>query len=242
MAIHSRGGRGLNTVHLTDCMDFMADKPDNCYDLAIIDPPYGIGAGSINFINGTSKTEKKYYRENDWDTKSPDKKYFDRLFRISENQIIWGANHFIEKFSKNSSCWIFWNKGTGKNSYADGELAWTSFNKTVKYFFLSWVGQNAKERNQLTRIHPTQKPVALYKWLLKNYAKPGQTIFDSHVGSGSSRIACHDLGFDFEGCEIDPDYWQAQEDRYNSHIQQGGLFEKKEIQDLIYSKEGEEEK
>ena len=124
--------------------------------------------------------------------------------------------------------WVLWDKGQSIKQ-SDGELAYTSFNKALRIVTI-----NRVELLKEGTIHPTQKPIALYKWLLQNYAKPSQTIFDSHVGSGSIRIACFDLGLDFEGCEIDPDYWQAQENRYNTHILQGWLFGKAEMQDLIY--------
>ena len=226
----------LNIVHLTDCMDFMADKPDKYYDLGICDPPYGIGVTKMGLGKGGGLyREPRAYKQGTWDHKAPSLNYFDELFRISKKQIIWGANHFISKMSFDSSCWVVWDKDNGKTDFADCELAWTSFDSAVRIFKYKWCGmlqQNMKNKEK--RIHPTQKPVALYKWLLQNYAKPGQTIFDSHVGSGSIRIACHDLGFDFEGCEIDKDYRQAQEDRYSIHIQQDDLFDKAEMQDLIY--------
>lgn len=200
-----------------DCMEGMKDFPDKYFDLAIIDPPYGIGAGGKRFINGTSKTNKPYYRENDWDVAIPSQEYFTQLFKISKNQIIWGANHFIDNFPfmRNSSCWIVWDKGTGDNGYADGELAWTSFKSVLKIFKKSWVGANAKDGYR--RIHPTQKPIALYKWLLKNYAKEGDTILDTHLGSGSIAIACYDMGFDLTGYEIDKDYFEAMTKRFNNH-------------------------
>ncbi len=217
----------MNKVHLNDNMEFMKGIPDKYYELAIVDPPYGIGANKMTLGNG----KRKIYRGNeDWDREPPKPEYFSELFRVSKNQVIWGANHFISRIPIDSSCWIFWDKGTGDNDFADGELAWTSFSSTVRKYFKSWVGANAKERNEADRIHPTQKPVALYKWLLKNYAKPNDKIFDSHVGSGSIRIACHDMGFDFEGCEIDKDYWEAQEERYKVHSAQFELFAPKELQ------------
>ena len=221
----------MNKVHLIDNMEFMKSVPDTYYELAIVDPPYGIGANKMQLGNG----KRKIYRgKDDWDKEPASEEYFKELFRVSKNQIIWGANHFISRIAIDSSCWIFWDKGTGDNDFADGELAWTSFKTTVRKFFKSWVGANAKERDEIDRIHPTQKPVALYKWLLKNYAKPNDKIFDSHVGSGSIRIACHDMGFDFTGCEIDKDYWEAQEERYNQHAMQQDLFSGEDIQKAIY--------
>jgi site-specific DNA-methyltransferase (adenine-specific) len=219
-------------------MDFMADLPDNAYDLAIVDPPYGIGeSGARNIADRPTKKwanpNSKIYKSFD-DSMIPDKKYFDELFRVSKNQIIWGANNFTELLSK-STGWIVWNKKVDEKEYLSmAELAWSSFDKRVLMFNFLWAG--FKKQIQESRIHPTQKPVALYKWLLKNYAKPNDKIFDSHVGSGSIRIACHDMGFDFDGCEIDKDYWEAQEDRFNTHIKQGDLFSIDELQDLTYKK------
>jgi site-specific DNA-methyltransferase (adenine-specific) len=199
----------MNIVHNCDCMEFMKNIPDKYYQLSIVDPPYGIGAGCINFRNGTS-TNDIGYKIKDWDT-IPCKTYFNELFRVSINQIIWGGNYFVE-YLFSSPAWIFWDKKTGNNSYADGELAWSNFKRPLKKYEYLWLGANA--HNDTKRIHPTEKPVELYLWLLKNYAKSGDKIFDSHVGSGSSRCACYELGFDFEGCELDYDYWQAQEDRF----------------------------
>jgi site-specific DNA-methyltransferase (adenine-specific) len=196
----------LNKLYNMDCMEGMKQFPDKYFDLAIVDPPYGIGANKMTLGNG----KRKIYRgAEDWDRQPPPKEYFDELIRVSKNQIVWGANHFISRMPFDSSCWIFWDKGTGENDFADGELAWTSFDTTVRKFFKSWVGANAKEKYEADRIHPTQKPVALYKWLLKNYAKPGDKILDTHVGSGSSLIACYDMGFDYIGFEIDKEYYEA---------------------------------
>ena len=214
-----------NKVHLIDNMEFMKDKPDNFYDLAICDPPYGI---TNKTKRGTQRSAHKYkVRSELWDIK-PSKEYFIELFRVSKNQIITGGNYF--DLPLNNS-WIFWHKKQPIENYSAGELIWTSIDQNIKYLDLTCYGNVGQDKD---RFHPTQKPVALYKWLLKNYAKSDQTIFDSHVGSGSIRIACHDMGFDFEGCEIDADYWQAQEDRFNRHIQQHDLFTRNEIQSLIF--------
>lgn len=200
-----------------DCMTGMARYPDKYFDLAIVDPPYGIGANKMQLGNG----KRIVYRGgSDWDAKPPEELYFSELIRVSKNQIIWGANHFTEVFHRNSPCWVFWDKGTGKNSFADGELAYTSFTAPIKKYFRSWVGANAKEPNEKDRIHPTQKPIALYKWLLKNYAKPNDLILDTHVGSASSLIACHDMGFDAVGFELDEDYYKASMERLNRHMAQ----------------------
>ncbi len=213
----------MNIVHLIDCMEFMKGVPDKYYDLAIVDPPYGIGG---KFKGGKSgKMQFNEIVEKGWDC-VPDDSYFQELFRVSKNQIIWGGNYFDLPPSR---CFIVWDKQISEDfTLAMAELAWTSFDKLAKIFRMPTPKDGAK-------IHPTQKPVALYKWLLKNYAKPNDKIFDSHVGSGSIRIACHDMGFDFEGCEIDKDYWEAQEERYNTHIIQQDLFSGEELQEITYS-------
>ena len=204
-----------------DCMEGMKQYPDKYFDLAIVDPPYGIGANKMQLGNG----KRKIYRgKDDWDKEPPSEEYFKELFRVSKNQVIWGANHFISKVAIDSSCWIFWDKGTGDNDFADGELAWTSFKTTVRKFFKSWVGANAKERDEIDRMHPTQKPVALYEWLLNNYAKKGDKILDTHVGSASSLIACYNLGFDCVGFELDKEYFDLASKRIEKRKNQMDLF------------------
>lgn len=199
-----------------DCMEYMATVPDKYFDLAIVDPPYGIGAGSISFKNGSSKSEKKYFREKCWDIK-PNRSYFDELFRISKNQIVWGGNYFLD-YLPSTRCMIFWDKTIHGNSYADGELAWTSFDKNVRYF-----RENIAQTNSEGRIHPTQKSIKLYEWLLTNYAKKGQRILDTHLGSGSSAIAAHYFGVDFVGCELDKDYFEAAKARFDMATRQLAL-------------------
>ena len=199
-------------VFNTDCLEYMRTLPDKAFQLAIADPPYGIGATKMNLGNG----HRKVYRgANDWDNTAPDIEWFNELRRVSENQIIWGANHFVETFHINASCWIVWDKGTGDNSFADCELAWTSLTCPVRKFFKSWVEGNAKERYDADRIHPTQKPVALYAWLLNKFAKPGDRIFDPMMGSQSSRIAAYKMGFDYVGCELDKEYFDKGCERFN---------------------------
>jgi site-specific DNA-methyltransferase (adenine-specific) len=193
-----------NIVHLCDCMEFMKTCKDNQYELSICDPPYGIGFAKTHTGKGWIVREPK-----NWDEKIPDKEYFEELFRISKNQIIWGGNYFV-KYLYHSQGWIFWDKGQRNFSLADGELAFTSFDRALRVFECSRSMSNFND----IKIHPTQKPVALYRWLLQNYAKQGDKIFDSHVGSGSSRIAAYELGFDFEGTELDLDYFNAQELRF----------------------------
>ncbi len=220
-----------NTVHLVDCMEFMKDLPNNAYDLAIVDPPYGIGWDGTEIPsklqvrgNGTTPTiNRPDHVVKGWDCGIPSDEYFDEIKRIAANQIIWGGNYFNLPPTK---CVICWDKKQSFKIFSAWEMAWTSFSSVATIFRFDNKGFMNKEGQN---IHPTQKPVALYKWLLQNYAKPGQAIFDSHVGSGSIRIACHDLGFDFTGCEIDKDYWEAQEARYQTHAAQGRLFDPEDI-------------
>lgn len=216
----------LTKAYNIDCMEYMATLPDKAFGLAIIDPPYGIGEnGSKNHTRGKLARAKDYKPFYGNDKEPPKKEYFKELCRVSKNQIIWGANHFISNIPINSSCWIVWNKDNGTNDFADCELAWTSFKTAVRMFTWRWSGmlqQNMK--NKEIRIHPTQKPVALYEWLLMNYAKEGDKILDTHLGSGSSRIAAHKLGFEFVGCELDKEYFEAQEKRFKLETSQLDLF------------------
>ena len=196
-----------------DCMTGMARYGDNYFDLAIVDPPYGIGAGKEKPHNGW-----RDYGIKTWDNASPDNDYFDELFRVSKNQIIWGANHFIQKIALNFSCFLIWDKGQREFSLADGEMAWTSFSSAARFFTYP------RSRALMDRkIHPTQKPVALYKWLLSNYAKQGDLILDTHVGSASSLIACYDMRYDAVGFELDPDYYKASKQRLDDFMRQPRL-------------------
>jgi site-specific DNA-methyltransferase (adenine-specific) len=198
----------IDLIH-GDCMEYMATLPDKAFELAIVDPPYGIGANKEKPHNGW-----RDYGIKEWDNKIPPKEYFSELFRVSKNQIIWGGNYFTE-FLQPTSHWLLWDKGQREFSLADGELAWCSFNKALRIFMIA-----RAKIIQDGRIHPTQKPVALYQWLLKNYAKQGDKILDTHLGSGSSAIAADIMGFDFVGLEIDKDYYEAALDRFNRHKQQ----------------------
>jgi site-specific DNA-methyltransferase (adenine-specific) len=210
----------MNRLNLMDCMEGMSKFPDKYFELAIVDPPYGIGVNK--FGNGRRKGAVLNYKiKGDWDNQSPDDSYFKELFRISENQIIWGANNFRLPISQ---AWIFWDKGISNEvSFASGELAWTSFkNKTLKKVYVLNSG-NAGQAN-LKRIHPTQKPIALYRWLLQNYAKKGDKILDTHVGSGSSLIAGWEEGFEDCGFELDEDYYKAACNRIEQVQAQGKLF------------------
>jgi site-specific DNA-methyltransferase (adenine-specific) len=199
---------------------------DNEFDLAIVDPPYGIKEdGAKNHRRGDRAKPKQYISKN-WDTKPMSKEYFIELQRVSKNQIIFGANHFIENIPKaNSSCWIVWNKENGLTDFADCELAYASFKTAVRMFSFMWNGmRQGNMKNKERRIHPTQKPVALYLWLLQKYAQPGDKILDTHLGSGSSAIAAHDLGFDFVGYELDTEYFEAAQERLRQHQRQLSLF------------------
>lgn len=206
-----------------DCMEYMATLPDKAFDLAVVDPPYGIGFDGEK-PTMVKKHPKKYVQK-DWDINSPDQLYFNELRRVSVNQIIWGANHFISKIPFDSSCWIIWDKVKGAFSLADGELAWTSFDTAVRIFKYQWHGFIQHDMsNKESRIHPTQKPVALYRWLLQNYASHGDRILDTHLGSGSSAIAAHKMGFTFVGCELDKDYYDASIKRFKEQTVQQDMF------------------
>lgn len=206
-----------------DCMIGMARFPDGYFELAIVDPPYGIDVCKSGKVGGEKCAKVSEYTKSDWDSEIPNKKYFDELMRVSKNQIIWGGNYMIENLY-NTPCFLVWDKDNTGN-FADCELAWTSFDTAVRMFTFRWNGmlqQNMKEKE--TRIHPTQKPKQLYRWILQNYAKPGDKILDTHVGSGSSRIACMQDGFDFIGFEIDKDYFEAQEKRFANYKAQLRLW------------------
>ena len=200
-----------------DCMEGMKEFPDKFFELAIVDPPYGIGADKGT--GGFGKSVARHYTQK-WDSQTPTQEYFDELFRVSQNQIVWGGQYMIDKLSPNKK-WIVWDKvGEGKfqNPYSKCELAWSSFNGVVDKLVCYQMGFVADDKS--VRIHPTQKPVALYKWLLTNYAKQGDKILDTHVGSASSLIACYDLGFDYVGFEIDKEYYRLAKERLAAEMAQ----------------------
>ena len=207
-------------LHLGDCMDLMRGRPDGFYDLAVVDPPYGIGASSMNMGSGKSKRcskiKNRKWSAKEWDNATPEDEYFSELFRVSKSQIIWGGNYFNLGPCKN---YVIWDKEIAEAlSFASCEMAWTSFDMAPKMF------RHSAYLDKSGKIHPTQKPVALYKWLLSNYAKPGDRILDTHGGSGSSMIACYDLGFDMDWIELDPDYFKSAKERFERHKAQGQLF------------------
>lgn len=209
-----------------DCMELLKQTPDNYYSLALVDPPYGIGEdGKSNHSRGKC-AKPKLYTPKEWDKEPPSIEYFTELFRVSKNQIVWGANHFISRMPYDSSCWIVWDKDNSGN-FADCELAWTSFDTAVRKFQWRWNGMlqhNMKDKEQ--RIHPTQKPVALYDWLLSNYAKEGNLILDTHLGSGSIAIAIdkanriNNMNLQFTGIEIDVDYFNDMIKRFENYKSQ----------------------
>jgi len=201
-----------------DCLEAIKEFPDGYFDLAVVDPPYGIGVNKMKLGNGKSKIHRS---KNDWDNKIPPKEYFLELKRVSKNQIIWGGNYFTEHLKATSS-WFFWDKGTGENDFSDGELAWTSFGGALRKVSKSWVGANAKDG--LKRIHITQKPIYLYDWIFKNYATEGMKILDTHLGSQSSRISAYKYKMDFTGYELDKDYFVQGCKRFEDFKSQLTLF------------------
>ena len=212
---------------LDDCMNVMKKYDDNHFDLAIVDPPYGIELDYFNRpktkYKGSMAHKKKYYLPNTLNNAKPSKEYFKELFRVSKNQIIFGGNYFIEHLYS-TSCYIIWNKETTGN-WADCEMAWASFKSPAKIFTYRWNGMLQEDmKNKEIKIHPTQKPIALYKWLLHNYAEKGQKILDTHLGSGSIAVACHYFGVDLVGVEIDEEYYDKAKDRVNELTKQETLF------------------
>lgn len=211
----------ISEVFNIDCLEYMKTCKDKAFDLAIVDPPYGIDAANMTLGKGGGVAKSRNYKKKDWDKQPPSKEYWVELFRVSKNQIVWGGNYFSLPTTKG---WIVWKKMDVDNDYTPFELAWTSFKKGRLFDFL-WCGMWQQDmKNKEKRIHPTQKPVQLYKWVLHNYAKPGDKIFDSHLGSGSNRIAAYKMGFDFYGCELDQEHFEAQEKRFKQAIAQGVLL------------------
>ena len=211
-----------------DCMEYMKGLDDNAFELAIVDPPYGIDAantfGGDERKSGNGAAMKTSFDKKDWDLGIPDKAYFDELMRVSKNQIVWGAN-YMSHFLPPSMGWIVWDKDNGTTKFSDAELAFSSFDRALRIWKYTWNGMiQGDMKKKETRIHPTQKPVKLYEWLLANYAKEGDKILDTHLGSGSSAIAAHYGGFVFGGCELDEDYYKAATERFNNETKQAAMF------------------
>ena len=216
----------ISLLHI-DCMEYMATLPDNAFQLAICDPPYGIDAGNnfggVERKSGNGAAKKTAFIRKDWDLGIPDNIYFNELFRVSKNQIIWGANYMSDLLPR-SMGWVVWDKDNGTTKFSDAEIAFTSFNRALRIWKFTWNGMiQGDMKNKEHRIHPTQKPVKLYEWLLQNYAKEGDRILDTHLGSGSSAIAAHYAGFDFVGCELNEDYYKAACKRFDHETKQQAM-------------------
>lgn len=228
----------MNIAYNMDCMEGMKQFPDKYFDLAVVDPIYG-DVTQGGYITGKSKggvAAHPAYNMEMWKQPKTGSDYFDELFRVSKNQIIFGGNYFMKEIARDSQCWIVWDKCHPEGvKFAEAELAWTSFNSRTRIFHFLWNGmcqgtpgngtkmQGNKSRNEV-RIHIAQKPVPLYAWIFQNFAMKGNKILDTHLGSGSSRIAAWDAGLDFTGYEIDKDYFDKQEQRFQNHIAQTSLF------------------
>lgn len=210
-----------------DCMDGMKEFPDGYFNLAVVDPPYGIGeSGKKNHTRGKVAIAKDYKPFEGADLEAPNKEYFDELLRVSKNQIIFGANHFISRIPYDSHCWIVWDKDNGETDFADCELAWTSFDTAVRKFKYRWQGMLQENmKNKEFRIHPTQKPKALYDWIFKKYAERGMKLLDTHVGSASSLMAVHDAGLQYVGFEKDKYYYELSKERLEQYEAQMSLFD-----------------
>jgi site-specific DNA-methyltransferase (adenine-specific) len=222
--IYSVSNCALSEVYLMDCIEGMKNYPDKYFDLAVIDTPYGIGLVKTEAGNWGIRKENKgsIDKNTQWDFDKPTLEYIVELFRVSKNQVMWGANHYIEVVPYNSPCWLVWDKVNGDSYFADCELAWTSFDTATRKIKKQWMGANSHREGK--RIHPTQKPVGLYDWIFEKYAERGQRILDTHLGSGSSRIAANKAGLDFVGFEIDEDYFNASEERFKKFVSQTRLF------------------
>ena len=219
----------MNKVYLMDCVEGMKGTPDKYYDLAVVDPPYGINMDGGK-IGGNNCGNAKDYTKKDWDKEPPSLEYFKELMRVSKNQIVWGANHFISRIPFDSSCWIIWDKDNSGN-FADCEMAWTSFDTAVRKFTWRWNGmlqQNMKDKE--SRIHPTQKPIALYDWIFAKYATKGMKILDTHAGSMSSVISAMKNEMQITAYEIDSDYFNAGKKRIETYLQQGDMFNQPKIE------------
>lgn len=223
---------GKATIHNMDNMEFMSSVPDAYFELAIVDPPYFEGVNKSGYY-GKGYSSLGVHRAKHYDTldhwEIPTPEYFKELSRISKNQIIWGANHFAGIFDSSSAGWIVWDKDNGNSSFSDGELAYSSFDRALRIFKWVWNGMHqgsygGNVKLNQKRIHPTQKPIELYYWLLQNYAKQGDKIFDSHLGSGSHAIACNQLGFELTGTEKDTSMFEKSCEWILSELKQERMF------------------
>lgn len=213
----------MNKIFNEDCLETMKRMPDKSVDLVLTDPPYGIGMDGKVGINGAGRA--KEYQNKNWDKSTPSKEIFDEIVRVSKNQIIFGANHFIDKIPYPSSCWLFWDKDNKESFFADGELAWTSFKTAVRIYKFRWHGMIQQDMaNKEERHHPTQKPTELFKMILRDYAIKNdyKTIYDPFMGSGTTAIACKSLGLNYIGSELDKDYYEIIQKRLQTV--QGSLF------------------
>lgn len=203
----------LNRLYNADCTEAMKEIPDKFFQLAIVDPPYGIGHdGQRKRVHNNPKHNRKFHARKGWDRETPPPEYFRELERVSENQIIFGGNYFVPMLNRGTKGWVAWDKGQHGLSMSDCELAYTSFDRPTRVVVIN----RAELQRDGGTIHPTQKPVRLYEWILQNYARPGDRILDTHAGSASSLIACHNLGFDFLGFEIDKVYFERARQRLES--------------------------
>ena len=221
---------GNITLYNDDCMEVMKTFKDKQFDLAIVDPPYGIGASADSRVGGSytvnlggvkKKVAAKAYTPKDWDFSKPTLEYWNELKRVSKNQIVWGGNYFASNL-EDTPCWLVWNKRNGKNNNADCELAWASFKTSVR-MYSGHIFKGIGNSNYVT-IHPTQKPTRLYEWIFDKYASEGDLILDTHLGSQSSRIAANKAGLDFVGFEIDREYFDNGNKRFKNFVSQGVLF------------------
>lgn len=221
----------MNKIYNMDCLEFMKGVPDNYFDLVLTDPPYGIGMDgkvgiNMPFSGGGKMVKAKEYTKKNWDKEAPSKEVFREIMRISKNQIIFGANHFIDKMPISSSCWLIWDKDNKESFFADAELAFTSFKTSVKIYKFRWFGCLQQDMmNKEKREHPTQKPVELFKMILRDYAKDGFKIYDPFIGSGTTGIACKsivNMGIEWVGTELDIEYFEIANKRLEAV--QGSLF------------------
>jgi site-specific DNA-methyltransferase (adenine-specific) len=220
----------MQTITNEDNIELMKRFADGHFDLAIVDPPYGINAGLGSGRNQKKQIKNGTMKGGEWDSQTPSQEYWDELFRVSKNQIVWGAN-YMTTYLKESKGWIVWDKIQVSDNHSDCELAWSSFEKRLRMFKYCWSGNRYGFESKINgvgkpsiRIHPTEKPIALYEWILDNYAEQGQKILDTHLGSGSIAIACYNRGFELVACELDKEYFDKAVKRINEHKQQIRMF------------------